>query len=99
MLRAYGGLFSACYSNLPAAKGLSKPLADGKSTSDSRFSGARGVAALRKVVAEHSPSCSFLLLTENAATRDALLWTESIKVRLFVTKDIFDSPISRNCEV
>ena len=31
---------------LPAANGLSKPFADGKSTGDSRFSGARGCSHL-----------------------------------------------------
>jgi len=34
------------FSNLLAANGLSKPLADGKSTGDSRFSGARGCSHL-----------------------------------------------------
>ena len=33
-------------SNLLAANGLSKPFADGKSTGDSRFSGARGCSHL-----------------------------------------------------
>ena len=34
------------FSNLLAANGLSKPFADGKSTGDSRFSGARGCSHL-----------------------------------------------------
>ena len=46
--------------------------ADGKSTGDSRTSGARGgVATLTERSDEHSRSSSFLLLTENEAPQDA----------------------------
>ena len=38
--------FCIYYINLLASNGLSKPFADGKSTGDSRFSGARGCSHL-----------------------------------------------------
>ena len=61
--------------------------ADGKSTGDSRISGARGVATLTERSDEkHFRSCSFLLLTGNEAPQDALLSTESIEVRPLVPK-------------
>ena len=43
---------------------------------------------------KHSRSCSFLLLTGNEATQDALLSIESIKVRLLVPKGIFAQRLS-----
>ena len=41
-----GGSYYFYSSNLLAANGLSNPFADGKSTGDSRFSGARGCSHL-----------------------------------------------------
>ena len=52
---------------------------------------------------QYSKSAGFLLLTEKEAPQDALLSAESIaesiEVRPFVAKEIFDSPINRKFEV
>ena len=48
---------------------------------------------------QYSKSAGFLLLTEKEAPQDALLSAESIEVRPFVAKEIFDSPINREFEV
>ena len=87
------------FSNLLAANGLSKPFADGKSTGDSRFSGARGCSHLDgSKVTQHSRSVSFLLLTGNEATQDALLSTESIEVRPLVPKGILSVRQTGSCQ-
>ena len=67
---------------------MSKPFADGKSTGDSRISGARGVATLTEGRDATFSVKQFFLLTENEATQDALLSTESIEVRPLVPKGV-----------
>lgn len=99
MLRAYGGLFSALYLNMPAMNGLSmpKPFDSGKSTEGIRCSSARRCSRL-----DATKLCNISALSLCSADVEwsdiggTVLLTEGKEVRPCILKDIFYSPRDRN---